>query len=265
DVNPYITKVYDFVPAPGQFVNTAPTADEQDTPATMAEKCTQSLANNRRGIVSLGGYGGYITFCFDHSVRNAQGRCDFAVYGNAFDGSSEPGIVMVAQDTNGNGLPDDTWYELAGSADIDSIGKVTYGYEITYGKSPMSDIPWTDNRGCCGFVRRNTSHSQEYYPLWLPHVLTFRGTLLPNNATDTSASGSNWVLTPLRYGYADNLPNSNLSGCSFDIDWAVDDSRTPVHLDHIDFIRVYSATNQQCGWIGEVSTEISGAQDLLID
>ncbi|MFR7812460.1 MAG: hypothetical protein ACLU4N_26295 [Butyricimonas faecihominis] len=28
---------------------------------------------------------------------------------NAFDGSSEPGIVWVMQDVNGNGLPD-VWY-----------------------------------------------------------------------------------------------------------------------------------------------------------
>ena len=30
-------------------------------------------------------------------------------------GSSEPGIVLVSKDTNGNGLADDEWYELAGS------------------------------------------------------------------------------------------------------------------------------------------------------
>ena len=29
-------------------------------------------------------------------------------------GNSEPGIVLVSKDMNGNGLPDDEWYELAG-------------------------------------------------------------------------------------------------------------------------------------------------------
>ncbi|CUQ14422.1 Uncharacterised protein [Segatella copri] len=33
-------------------------------------------------------------------------------------------------------------------------------------------------------------------------------------------------------------------------------------LDHIDFVRVYSAQNQMCGWLGETSTEVSGAEDL---
>ena len=39
----------------------------------------------------------------------------FAIQGNAFDSSNEPGIVWVMQDVNGNGLPDDEWYELRGS------------------------------------------------------------------------------------------------------------------------------------------------------
>lgn len=48
-------------------------------------------------------------------TRVAYEGYDFAIEGNAFDGSSEPGIVWVMQDVNGNGLPDDTWYQLKGS------------------------------------------------------------------------------------------------------------------------------------------------------
>jgi hypothetical protein len=66
----------------------------------------------------------------------------------------------------------------------------------------------------------------------------------------------------LRYGYVDNLPNTDRNGCSFDIGWAVDSQRQPVNLSHVDFIRVYSGQLQQCGWIGETSTEITGAEDL---
>ena len=51
----------------------------------------------------------------------------------------------------------------------------------------------------------------------------------------------------------------------FDIGWAVDpETREPVHLPGVDFIRVYTALNQYCGWIGETSTEIFMARDMHI-
>ena len=56
---------------------------------------------------------------FDHSIDNSssgyKGGYNFSITGNAFKGSSDPGIVYVMQDTNGNTLPDDEWYELKGS------------------------------------------------------------------------------------------------------------------------------------------------------
>ena len=270
--SPYIAAVDEYVPAPGQFVNILPLYEEGDDAAAMARKCTEAIANNNGGMVSLGGYGGYITFHFDHSVKNVDGERDIYIKGNAMVNSSEPGIVMVSKDTNGNGLPDDDWYELSGSADVDSIGKVKYGYEITYTYNEMNDIPWTDNMSGSGTVNRNTFHSQEYYPLWLVQtqfgrqsILTFKGTLLPNNAYDKSGKGNAWVLPALRYGYVDNLPNNDTTGNSFDIGWAVEpESRTPVHLDYVDFVRVYTAMNQKAGWLGETSTEICGAQDLHV-
>jgi hypothetical protein len=247
-----------------------PLYEEGDDAAAMARKCTEAIANNNGGMVSLGGYGGYITFHFDHSVKNVDGEYDIYIKGNAMDNGSEPGIVMVSKDTNGNGLPDDEWYELSGSADVDSIGKVKYGYEITYTYNEMNDIPWTDNLSRSGTVDRNTYHTQEYFPLWLlqtqagrQSVLTFRGTLLPNNAYDKSGKGTMWVLPALRYGYVDNIKNSNAEGNSFDIGWAVEpESRTPVYLDYVDFVRVYTGMNQKAGWLGETSTEITGAKDL---
>ena len=268
--SPYIAAVDEYVPAPGQFINTMPLYEEGDDAAAMARKCTEAIADNNGGMVSLGGYGGYITFHFDHSVKNVDGEYDIYIKGNAMDNGSEPGIVMVSKDTNGNGLPDDEWYELSGSADVDSIGKVKYGYEITYTYKEMSDVPWTDNMSGSGTVDRNTYHTQEYFPLWLlqtqagrQSVLTFKGTLLPNNAYDKSGKGTMWVLPALRYGYVDNIKNSNAEGNSFDIGWAVEpESRTPVYLDYVDFVRVYTGMNQKAGWLGETSTEITGAKDL---
>ena len=259
--SPYLAAVDEYVPAPGQFVNALPLYEEGDDALSMARKCTEAIANNAGGLVTLGGFGGYLTFHFESPVLNLASSADFRIYGNANASSSEPGIVQVSMDLNGNGLPDDEWYELAGSADIDSIGLMHYDYEISYQLEPLQDTPWQDNLGRQGLIPRNSFHKQEYFPLWLDSPLSFRGTLLPPNGYDQSGKGTYWVTTPLRYGYVDNVPNSHTEGCSFDLDWAVDPrSRQKVYLSHADFIRVYSAQNQVCGWLGETSTEISGAE-----
>ena len=113
----YIAKVYDYCPAPGQHINLVPEWDEGDTKATMLQKASEQLVGqgvDSEGMVSLGGFGGYVVFGFDHSVVNVSGECDFKVYGNAAKDAmypdyytSETGIVMVSVDVNGNGLPDD--------------------------------------------------------------------------------------------------------------------------------------------------------------
>lgn len=258
----FIQAVDEYVPAPGQFVNTLPEATEEDTPATMAAKCTERLAGDARQMVTLGAYGGYITFHFDHPVANVEGQRDFAVWGNAFANNAEPAIVMVSQDTNGNGRPDDEWYELRGSEYENPL--TLHDYELTYTYAALSDVSWTDNLGQTGTIPRNAFHKQEYFPLWLAKqgTLTFRGARLPDNAVK---SGNNFLLPAYDYGYADNQPNSDTEGCSLDIGWAVDSKGHSVSLTHIDFVRCYNAMNQVCGQIGETSTEILGAEDLHLE
>lgn len=264
--SPYIVAVDEYVPAPGQFVNQLPAFEDGDDAASMAQKCTEAIANDAGGLVTLGAWGGYITFHFDHPIVNLPDQPDLYIAGNGFEGNSEPGIVCVSQDRNRNGLPDDDWYELQGSADVDSTN-VTYGYSITYClTAPLQDIPWNDNQGQEGTIQRNSFHQQEYYPLWLPTSHTYSGTCLPPNATDTYENGANWTLESLRYGYVDNASNKDTARCSFDIGWAVEPlTRQKVVLASIDFVRVYTAINQQAGWLGETSTEVSGACDLHPD
>ena len=262
----HIKAVDEYLPAPGQFVNTLPECDANDTPAIMAAKCTNMIGGGATDFITLGAYGGYVTFHFDHSIANIEGEPDLYIKGNAYSGNSEPGIVMVSKDTNGNGLPDDTWYEIAGSADTDSVGKVVFNYEITYSPNSLGNISWTDNQGNSGTVDRNTFHAQEYFPLWHEGPLTFKGTLLPKNAVNTSKTATeHWVMDSFRYGYVDNAANTDTLGCSIDISWAVDQDRQPVKLDFVDFVRVYNGENQKCGWIGETSTEVGGAEDLHLD
>lgn len=291
-----IQAVDEYCPAPGQFINTMPPYEEGDNAQTMAAKCTAYLASDdpyERGTVCLGAYGGYITFHFDHPIANVSGERDFIVYGNAFQslmfpnlegGSSEPGIVMVSQDTNHNGKPDDTWYELSGSADVDSAASVNsslnwdrrliYNYQITYYRNgDLNPVLWTDYQGRCGQVNRmdKQNHTQEYWPLWInASTLTFSGTKLPKNAwfmqeqqEQQGQDKQQWVLFFLRYGYVDSNKNANTEACSFDISWAVNPStREPVTLKSIDFVRVYTAMNQTVEELGETSTEVAGAKDL---
>lgn len=290
EYSPYISHVYEYRPAPGQFVNTMPSYENGDTEEDMRIKAEDCISGVNNIMISLGAFGGYVTFGFDHTVMNIKGEKDFLILGNAFysdipiydqekGGSSEPGIVMVAYDKNMNGKPDDDeWYELAGSEYYKPT--TIKGYEITYHRSnpdkvakpdesgyltDIEYIPWHDNQGDKGYVYKNKFYDQNYYPSWIKEdEYTFQGTLLPQNAVDESGFGSYWVLYAYPWGYADNHPNKDKDLNSFDIGWAVDKNGNPVHLPGIDFVRVYTGINQYCGWLGETSTEISQAQDLHI-
>ncbi len=291
----YIDKVYDFCPAPGQFINDLPPAVEGDSYGTVLRRANTYLAKEEGTLVSLGGFGGYVVFGFDHTIVNIDGKRDFRVIGNAFwadanpneeassrGGSCEPGIIMVAYDQNGNGEPDaGEWYEIKGSAY--GMEGTVHNYEITYyrpapDKTPVPGggtgtviftdveyIKWEDNQGGTGYLWQNnaTNHSLNYWPLWLDdqETLTFSGTLLPDNAVDESGSGSYYVLYSYEYGYADNAPNTD-DESAIDINWAVDKEGNSVHLPGIDFVKVYCGLNQQAGWLGETSTEVAGAYDL---
>ncbi|NDV59599.1 YncE family protein [Bacteroides sp. 519] len=260
----FATKVLEYRPAPSQFMNTITTAYREGFGYDkVLELASEQI--KKRSLLTLGAYGGSITIGFNQTIRNIEGEYDFKIYGNASwssqgNGSSEPGIVFVSKDSNSNGLPDDEWYEIAGSEYASD--KAIRDYEITYYRpaSSLDAIQWTDNKGNEGTIPRNSFHKDNsYYPAWIEEdQLTFRGTRLPDNGVQ---EGSNWVQYPYAWGYADNQAN-NTEHCQFKIDWAVDKEGKPVKLDGIDFIRIYTAVNQVCGWMGESSTEISTIEDL---
>ena len=281
----YVTHVFDYRPAVGQFVNELPKYEVGDTQEDMNRKVLEAIGNNRRGQVTLGGFGGYVVVGFNHTIKNEPGKRDFRVLGNAFDGSSEPGIVMVSRDDNKNGLPDDEWFELAGSAHqtpltedwlakAEAAGndvRLHRNYEITYHRPEVEPagetaeyIRWEDNLQQNGYKAKNAFHAQSYFPQWIKDArLTFRGTCLPQNGIDLSGVGSNFFCHKFAYGYADNDLNTSL-GATFDIDWAVNAEGEKVQLDGVNFIKVYTGVNQENGWIGECSTEITGVEDLHV-
>ena len=276
-------KVYEYTPAPGQFINELKTGGfngTQTTPeaaiayaeARMSEK--DSNGNPNPIWVSLGGFGGYIVVGFDHSIDNS-GEYDLGILGNSFSGSSEPGIVWVMQDENGNGLPDDTWYELAGS-ETGKAGTIQ-NYEVTYYRPTGTQmaVQWTDNLGNSGQIDYlKQFHQQDYYyPLWIEaDSYTLRGTCLAPRNYDASGNGSYWVNAEYDWGYADNFSpvdregegdNSNAVANTnhFKISNAIDIDGEPISLDYIDFVKVQCGVNTKSGWLGEVSTEVFGFYD----
>lgn len=76
EYSPYTAKVYEYRPAPGQFVNTMPLYENGDNEETMRQKAEDDLVNDV--MITLGAYGGYVTFGFDHTVVNVPGQKDFS-------------------------------------------------------------------------------------------------------------------------------------------------------------------------------------------
>ncbi|WP_447642923.1 MULTISPECIES: hypothetical protein [Chitinophagaceae] len=269
-----VSKILEYNPAPGQQVN-------KDGVGTNAAALTLAYDSSFTRYVTLGAWGGSVTFKFDHSVQNLDGA-DLAIYGNcAFEGWDEPGIVMVSQDLNNNGIADDPWYELAGSQ-YDSAS-TNHNYKVTYYNTGNGkDVVWKDNEGNTGSILFNNFGFTNFYPLNGANVnydkfkdsISFEGAILRNtlgpgayagfNANNTSGLG--W------WGYADSYTdgsstnkndNYKVNGYNpFDIGWARDKNGNKVTLQYIDFVKVYTGQLISDPVMGEVSTEFGGARDL---
>ncbi len=280
---PYISRIWEYRPAPGQFINAAPLG---------LPSSAESLVGGINGALSLGAFGGYVVFDFGQAVENDPDNpygVDFTIFGNPTLQWAEPGVVSVMKDENGNGLPDDTWYELAGS-DY-RFSSTIQDYSVDY-KNPgeTADVPWMDNQGDSGFVFVNPIHQQPYYPSaeFFPDLdaesYSLSGTQIKNEVDDSNPG----VLISRRraFGYADNqvrglepyslepsgLASSlsppdnpytremeNSGGDAFDIGWAVDSSGEYVDLERIHFVKVHTGVMADGKWLGEISTEITGA------
>ena len=279
--SPFIAEVLEYTPAPGQFINESPWG-LPTSPQTITGKMGTSSG------VSLGAFGGYIIFKFDGAVENHLDNpygIDFNIYGNAIRVDdmitwAEPGTVWVMKDENNNGLPDDTWYLLAGSDYWFSSTKKDY--EVTYTNPNASvDVPWFDNYDNSDFIYVNGSHSQPYYPDngYFPHINTSSYTLSGIHIEGNIYPYYGDIISRNRaFGFADNTPysphqplqphnpyirNVYANGDGFDISWAIDENGEYVDLDVIHFVKVQTAILAD-GWgNGEISTELMGA--VVID
>ena len=279
--SPHADKVFDYTPAPGQFINDIEKGGFAGQ-ATYEQATAYAQARLSAGkFVSLGSWGGYIVVGFDHSVAAGTGN-ELAVTGNQIDTSSEPGIIWVMQDTNGNGLPDDEWFELKGSESGKPETRQRHAVRYTRPTAPHSATHWESIDGERGTVDYLASfHNQEYYyPLWVEaSAMTLYGTRLASRVLlDTDKPMEYWVASPYGWGYADNY------GCDRIEEWTPSDdptltplprSRTTYHslsnavtadgspadLQWIDFVKIQTAVLDKCGHLGEISTEIERITD----
>lgn len=268
--------VLEYLPAPGQFIG------DKKTGGFTGEELTASAANEyalgrfREGkFVSLGGFGGYVIVAFDHSVDNIEGY-DIAVVGNAFEGSSEPAVVWVMQDRNGDGKANDGWYELKGS-EFES-DKTLRNYSVTYyrPKEAASSVKWTDSESQSGEVDYLAAyHSQpSYYPAWITSdSYTLSGSCLEARNYDKSGNGTMWIQPAYDWGYTDNysavdrvsiVGGKSLNANLLDIANAVDGEGKAVDLKYVDFVKIQTAVNAKSGWLGELSSEVVGVFDYRL-
>ena len=276
--SPYSTEVFEWTPAPGQFINDTSIfggmTGAENTPESASQWAKTRL--EQRGLVSLGSFGGYIIVGFDHSIEKSSLDYDLAIGGNAFlsndGGSNEPGIVWVMQDVNGNGLPDDEWYELKGSDYGNPATRTNYSVTYFRPSAPKMNVEWVDSEGKTGIVKYlPLVHKQDYYyPAWITEPsYTLYGTCIPA-ANSVDPSTGYWNNSPYAWGYADNVGSDNIGGLSadgtgqatgFKLSNAVFADGSAIDLKYVDFVKVQVAVLAQSGGLGEISTEVSGFID----
>ncbi|MDR0724909.1 MAG: hypothetical protein LBF59_02735 [Prevotellaceae bacterium] len=247
--NKYATQAFYYMPAPGQFVNSILATNQ-----TEALNILQDWCGKENGFFHIGAFGGYWIVGFDHSVENKPDVPDIKIKGNAFNDWCESGIVWVMQDNNGNGQPDDTWFELKGSETGKTETKQRYA--LTYYKPATADYSalWIDNMGHAGMVSRGGG-----YPKFIAETYyTLVGTCL--NSTFGIESGSGFEISKCyEWGYADGDVSE------FWIENAVQVDGSPANLKHIDFVKVSTAVNAQGAIVGEISTEAYIPTDMNFD
>jgi hypothetical protein len=293
--SPYATEVLEFVPAPGHWVQVPDFSDA--TVALGPPVGAGTSAGDLSSVVSLGGFGGFITLAFDHTVmddpRNRFGA-DGIVFGNAFWRGSEDvhwaecATLEISQDANGNGAADDAWYLIPGSHLPDPLGQ-------------YAEVTWDDDVDDL----RHPPEFEEWLPPGASGTWITAGYLLPSAVfaaipltNPLAGTGNEGV-----YGYADYTPTLILGdmdaddetvecpllapevfyttpddplavgitsgsggGDGFDIAWAVDPATgQPAGLSGFDFLRITVAVDLVHPLFDEISTEIDAVADVAPD
>jgi hypothetical protein len=212
---------------------------KQTTSNVQAEKLYSVVAPGQFGSGSdrlgtmhgFGGFGGYAVFKFDHSIMKQPGGEEMLIAGNAFGNWLEPGAVWVSQDDNGNGEPDDTWYELKGSHTFAPL--TLRRYALTYRR----DNTWINNQGMGGEIPLIFQYWKE----------------IPPSVTEMTLVGTRLDINDIPaypVGYVDSAGNGR-----FSLSDAIQEDGAPVNLEFIDFVKVVTALHYWDSIFGERSTE----------
>jgi hypothetical protein len=199
-------------------------------------------------------------------VENKPGKYSLGIPGNAFSsyvgvdeegeeevfGWFEPGTVWVMQDENGNGLPDDTWYELAGSETNNPRTIQRYAAAYTQGNLVIDHT---------GSTAETFPYSTYYggdfgFPQEPGADVIYCGTRLGDRLVD---KGGTLYTTMPKWGYVD------CGGPYFRISDAIQQDGSPANLDYIDFVRVQTAVLKIAGALGEFCTETGIGFDYSMD
>ncbi len=201
------------------------------------------------GIYSIGTPGepqeSYLVVKFKTPVKdealNPMGL-DCIVYSNAFwvGGDMrrkfiEPGLIEISKDENKNGLPDDKWYVIPGSK---NLNRNVFPQGLMTNTPPFvgSVVTSTSNEIVWGYADTN------------PTMLPYR---------DNYVRPDNPFIVGIDFGTG--------GGDAFDIAWAVDESGNPANLDEFDFIRVSTIPNILDPVYGYFATEVMAFADVAPD
>ncbi|MDX9910669.1 MAG: hypothetical protein RBS39_02430 [Phycisphaerales bacterium] len=293
---PFATRVMEYRPAPGQFVQHPDFNDPSN--ALGPPVGAGPFAPDNSKVVTLGGFGGSITLGFDHPVvddpRNPFGM-DAIVFGNSFwVGNNpnrrwaEPATIEISRDVNANGLADDPWYVIPGTyiANPPDAQRVSVVWDdliadATYPPASAAWIPagfsgmWTT----CAFelpleifgsiigVTENPAGlfaEEEGYLGYADCSPTLPlGDLDGDGFVDDPFIAPEVFYTTPDDPFVVGITPGSGGGDAFDIQWAVDPATgTPARLRSFDFIRITTAIDFVSPLFGERSAEVAGVADV---
>ncbi len=271
--SPFATRVIEYAPAPGQFVNDPAFNDPQ---RALGPPSGGGMADpNNESVVTLGGFGGFIVLGFDHTVMNDPLNpmgLDAIAFSNAYWVGGNPdrhwaecATIEISRDDNDNGQADDDWYLIPGShltAPLNRTahpwtgGITTYAYQLP--TDPFGAVvvvnpeSGTETEGIYGYA--------EYSPT------LFLGDMDADDVIDNDEITEEEFYTVPDDPFEVGITPGSGGGDAFDIAWAVDAATgAPANLDGFDFIRLTTPLHVIMGPLGEKSAEIDAVADVSPD
>nr|WP_315020809.1 S-layer homology domain-containing protein [uncultured Aminipila sp.] len=234
-------EVVDYNPAAGQFVKRV---DIKNGEADFLLKPTTRFDK----YLSLGGFGGYITFKFKEHVLNSATNpygVDFIVYGNGFayanSTAPELGNVLVSEDGN-------SWYTLAGSRH----------YELMTGWNREATLKDGSKINAVLLAKKGENNIEDIAPKAVFGYADYHKCSGIENAQEEYT-----ITAKAANPYATEHVN-NIGDC-FDLSWAVDQDGKPVKLNSIQYVRVQSAVDIVNKVLGENSVEVGTLARAVAD